>query len=63
MARWDPWYGGDKILNIMRILLITLCKILIIVVSVLIGLAYLTLLERKILGSMHLRLGPQVVGV
>lgn len=35
----------------------------IIVVSVLIALAYLTLLERKILGSMQLRMGPQVVGV
>lgn len=47
----------------MRIVILTICKTLIIVVSVLIGLAYLTLLERKILGSMQLRMGPQVVGV
>jgi NADH:ubiquinone oxidoreductase subunit H len=47
----------------MRYIIITLCKVLIIVVSVLIALAYLTLLERKILGSMQLRMGPQVVGV
>jgi NADH:ubiquinone oxidoreductase subunit H len=47
----------------MRYILITLCKVLIIVVSVLIALAYLTLLERKILGSMQLRMGPQVVGI
>lgn len=47
----------------MRIAILTICKTLIIVVSVLIGLAYLTLLERKILGSMQLRMGPQVVGV
>lgn len=47
----------------MRIIIITICKTLIIVVSVLIGLAYLTLLERKILGSMQLRMGPQVVGI
>jgi len=44
-------------------IIIILCKILIIVVSVLIALAYLTLLERKILASMQLRMGPQVVGV
>lgn len=47
----------------MYFILITFCKTLIIVVSVLIGLAYLTLLERKILGSMQLRMGPQVVGI
>jgi NADH-quinone oxidoreductase subunit H len=36
---------------------------LVVVVAVLIGVAYLTLLERKVLGSMQLRVGPQTVGV
>lgn len=44
-------------------IILTLCKIILIVVSVLIALAFLTLLERKILGSMQLRMGPQTVGV
>jgi NADH-quinone oxidoreductase subunit H len=38
-------------------------KILAIVVPLLIGVAYLTLAERKVLGSMQLRKGPNVVGV
>lgn len=38
-------------------------QVLIIIVAVLIGIAYLTLLERKVLGSMQLRLGPQTVGI
>lgn len=36
---------------------------IVIVVAVLVGIAYLTLLERKVLGSMQLRVGPQTVGV
>lgn len=41
----------------------TILKILAIVVPLLIGVAYLTLAERKVLGSMQLRKGPNVVGV
>ena len=40
-----------------------LLKILIIVVPLLIGIAYVTLAERKVLGSIQLRKGPNVVGV
>jgi NADH:ubiquinone oxidoreductase subunit H len=43
--------------------LIELLKILIIVVPVLISVAYLTLAERKILGYMQTRKGPNVVGI
>lgn len=38
-------------------------KILGIVVPLLIGVAYLTLAERKVLGSMQIRKGPNVVGI
>ena len=37
-------------------------KILVIVVPVLIAVAYLTYFERKVIGAMHLRKGPNVVG-
>jgi NADH-quinone oxidoreductase subunit H len=37
-------------------------KILVIVVPVLVAVAYLTYAERKIIGAMHLRRGPNVVG-
>ena len=40
-----------------------LLKILVIVVPLLIAVAYVTLAERKIMGSMHIRKGPNVVGV
>lgn len=43
--------------------LITLIKILIIIVPLLISVAYFTLAERKILGSIQRRRGPNVVGV
>jgi len=45
------------------ILLENLIKIVLIVVPLLIGLAYLTLAERKTLASMQLRKGPNVVGI
>ena len=37
-------------------------KILVIVVPILVAVAYLTYFERKIIGAMHLRKGPNVVG-
>ena len=40
-----------------------LLKILVIVVPLLIAVAYVTLAERKIMGSMHIRKGPNVVGI
>jgi NADH-quinone oxidoreductase subunit H len=45
------------------VLLENLIKIDLIVVPLLIGLAYLTLAERKTLAAMQLRKGPNVVGV
>jgi len=44
-------------------ILITLLKILIIIVPLLISVAYFTLAERKILGAIQRRRGPNVVGV
>lgn len=43
--------------------LLTLIKFLLIVIPVLIGVAYLTLAERKVIGYMQARRGPNVVGV
>lgn len=44
-------------------IIITLIKILIIIVPLLISVAYFTLAERKILGAIQRRRGPNVVGV
>ncbi len=41
----------------------TVIKVLAIVLPLLGGVAYLTLAERKVIGSMHLRRGPNVVGL
>ncbi len=43
--------------------IISIIKILLIVVPLLISVAYFTLAERKILGAIHRRMGPNVVGV
>jgi len=43
-------------------ILLNLIKILIIIVPVLIAVAYFTLAERKILGAIHRRKGPNVIG-
>lgn len=43
--------------------LLTLIKFLLIVIPVLIGVAYLTLAERKVIGYMQARRGPNVVGI
>lgn len=45
------------------LLLLTLIKILIIIVPLLISVAYFTLAERKILGAIQRRRGPNVIGV
>jgi len=47
----------------MFFILITLLKILIVVVPLLISVAYFTLAERKILGAIQRRRGPNVIGV
>jgi len=44
-------------------ILIILLKILIIIVPLLLSVAYFTLAERKILGAIQRRRGPNVVGV
>src|SRR5512135_3499525 len=44
------------------ILVLTVIKALALLVPLLIGVAYLTYAERKILGAMQLRKGPNVVG-
>jgi len=44
-------------------IIIILIKILIIIVPLLISVAYFTLAERKILGAIHRRKGPNVIGV
>jgi len=59
-----PSQGGlTKSMEMLLIILEYLLKILIIVVPLLIAVAYVTLAERKIMGSMHIRKGPNVVGV
>jgi NADH-quinone oxidoreductase subunit H len=44
------------------ILILTVLKALVLLVPLLIGVAYLTYAERKVLGAMQLRRGPNVVG-
>jgi NADH:ubiquinone oxidoreductase subunit H len=44
-------------------LIISLLDILIVLVPVLLVVAYVTLLERKVLGSMQRRVGPDTVGI
>jgi len=45
------------------IILINIVKILLIIVPLLISVAYFTLAERKIMGSIQRRKGPNVIGV
>lgn len=44
-------------------MLLSLLDILVVIVPVLITVAYITLLERKVLASMQRRVGPDTVGV
>ena len=53
--------NNDK--NIFMFILIALLKILMIIIPLLISVAYFTLAERKILGAIQRRRGPNVVGV
>ena len=49
--------------NIQVNVIYTILNFLIVLVPVLISVAYLTLLERKVLGYSQLRKGPNIVGV
>ena len=51
------WFGAPA-----AVTLWTLVKIIAIVIPVTLGVAYLTLAERKVIGYMQLRLGPNRVG-
>ena len=44
------------------LLIWTIIKIVLIIVPLLIGVAYFTLAERKVIGSMQVRMGPNRVG-
>nr|YP_010118126.1 NADH dehydrogenase subunit 1 [Turritopsis lata]QQW46726.1 NADH dehydrogenase subunit 1 [Turritopsis lata] len=50
-------------MNIISLVIFTIIKFLIIIVPVLISVAYLTLLERKTIGYIQIRKGPNVVGI
>lgn len=47
----------------MLFIVIMLIKMLVIVIPMLIAIAYLTLIERKVIGSIQRRKGPNVVGI
>lgn len=49
--------------TILLTLIETILKILTIIVPLLVAVAYVTLAERKVLASMQLRTGPNVVGI
>ncbi len=46
-----------------QILLFSLIDILAVILPILLVVAYVTLLERKVLGSMQRRVGPDTVGI
>jgi NADH-quinone oxidoreductase subunit H len=49
--------------NIFLQIIISIVKILVIIIPILISVAYLTLLERKIMAAIQRRRGPSVVGI
>lgn len=49
--------------NVLLICLVSLLRILALVLPVLIGVAFLTLVERKVVASMQRRKGPNIVGI
>ncbi len=56
-------YISIQLSNSIAFYIATLIKILLIIVPLLIAVAYFTLAERKILGAIQRRMGPNVVGV
>ena len=48
--------------NALELIFFTILKILLIIIPLLIMIAYLTFFERKVIGYMQLRRGPNVVG-
>jgi NADH-quinone oxidoreductase subunit H len=58
----NAWDVPEKIVGYMSLILLNLAKILGLIVPLLLGVAYLTLAERKVMGSMQRRKGPNVVG-
>lgn len=54
--------AGEIAVDNIILLIVTLLKIIVIVVPLLISVAYLTLAERKVIGSMQVRVGPNRVG-
>lgn len=53
----------SNILNVILYVIITLVKILLLIIFILVGIAYLTLAERKVLGGIQRRKGPKVIGI
>lgn len=58
----NPFLSKNKLIKFM-FYIITLIKIFSIIVPLLISVAYFTLAERKILGAIQRRMGPNVIGV
>ena len=59
----NPFLSKNTINKKLMFVIISLVKILIIIIPLLIAVAYFTLAERKILGAIQRRKGPNVVGV
>ncbi len=51
-----------ELLNYLQIIALLGFKIVLLIVTLLLGVAYLTLAERKVIGYMQLRMGPNTVG-
>ena len=53
---------NDQLIEIILLIFPILIKILIIVIPIILSVAYLTYAERRIIGLMQMRMGPNVVG-
>jgi NADH-quinone oxidoreductase subunit H len=67
MGRRRPWRRSDLMVDFLfnhpiGILILTVVKALALIVPLLIGVAYMTYAERKIMAAMQMRKGPNVVG-